>query len=377
MTVAIVTHNVLQGDGQGRVNYELAHYLLRQGVAVCLVADRVDSELLERGAHWVRVHPGIESPHLLKVWRFKQLADRALEELDEVDVILGCGVSLGRPHAVNAVHFVHGTWLRSPFHASRVGGGPQAWYQWLFSSANARWEREVFRKAECVVAVSEMVREELQAIGVPAEKIEVIVNGVDLEEFAPGEADRRALGLPEEVPLALFVGDIRSPIKNLDGVLRALRQIPELHLAVAGRLAGSPYPELAHELGVADRAHFLGFRKDVAALMRGVDFFTLPSRRDSCPLVLLEAMASGLPVVVSRRVGTADLVDASNGFVIDRPDDHEALADSFRALARNSEERRKMGEAARQVARKYHWERMAEQYLDLLEDHAQAPAVPA
>jgi glycosyltransferase involved in cell wall biosynthesis len=115
--------------------------------------------------------------------------------------------------------------------------------------------------------------------------------------------------------------------------------------------------------------HFLGFRDDVAALMRAADLFVLPSRRDSCPLVLLEALASGLPVVTARTVGTAGLVEPESGFVLDRPDDTEALAEALRALVADAERRRAMGRAARAVAERHSWEKMAEQYVDLFKQH--------
>ena len=367
--LAFITHNVIPGDGQGRVNFELARYFLLRGATVTLFADKVDRRLLEMGASWVPVHTGPlgEAVDLYKVWRFRELSDRILATMDHLfDVIMGCGVVTRFPHTVNAVHFVHGTWLRSPYHPARQSRHPRALYQKLFSQLNAEWEQEAFIQARQIVAVSEMVRDELIAVGVPPERIEVIVNGVDLAEFHPGRADRGRLGLPEGVPLALFVGDIRSTIKNLDGVLHALQQVPALHVAVVGRLPGSPYPALAEQLGVADRVHFLGFRRDVASLMRAVDFFVLPSRRDSCPLVLLEAMASGLPVIVSRQVGTANLVGEA-GFVIENPEDHEALAQAMAMLTREPDLRREMGRKARAVAEEHSWERMASRYAALFE----------
>ncbi|SHL06417.1 glycosyltransferase family 4 protein [Rhodothermus profundi] len=367
--LAFITHNIFPGDGQGRVNFELARYFLLRGATVTLFADKVDRRLLDMGASWVPVHTGPlgEAVDLYKVWRFRQQVDRILATMDHLfDVIMGCGVVTCFPHTVNAVHFVHGTWLRSPYHPARRSRHPRALYQRIFSQLNAAWEQEAFVQARQIVAVSEMVRDELITIGVPAERIEVIVNGVDLDEFHPGQADRSRLGLPEAVPLALFVGDIRSPIKNLDGVLHAMKQVPALHLAVAGRLPGSPYPALAERLGIAERVHFLGFRRDIASLMRAVDFFVLPSRRDSCPLVLLEALASGLPVVVSRLVGTASLVGEA-GFVIENPEDREALAQALETLTRDADLRRVMGQKARAIARQHSWERMASRYAALFE----------
>jgi len=373
MHVALVTHDLVSGSGQGRVNLELTRFLLSRDVRVTLLADTVAPELLDAGAEWIPLHPKpfADSIDLIKVWRFKQMADSTLNDIgDHFDAILACGVTLSCSHTINAVHFVHGTWLNSPFHASKVASGPQAWYQQVFGTLNARWERETFSSARTVVAVSEMVRDELVEIGVPPEKIEVIVNGVDTQEFHPGPADRASLGLPEDDTLGLFVGDLQSPIKNLDGVLRCLAEIPDIHLAVAGALEESPYPKLARSLGLDDRVHFLGFRRDIADLMRAADFFTLPSRRDSCPLVLLEAMASGLPVITSRQVGTSNLIaDGECGFIVDTPDDYETLRDGLRTLRDDRSSRSKMGRAARAVAERHSWERTSQQYLQLLEQH--------
>lgn len=367
--LCFISHNVIPGDGQGRVNFELARYFLLRGATVTLFADKIDRRLLEMGASWVPVHTGPlgEAIDLYKVWRFRTLSDRILATMDHLfDVIMGCGVVTRFPHTVNAVHFVHGTWLRSPYHPARQSRKPWALYQQWFSQLNATWEQEAFIQARQIVAVSELVRDELIAVGVPPERIEVIVNGVDLDEFHPGQAERGRLGLPESVPMALFVGDIRSSIKNLDGVLHALQRVPSLHLAVVGRLSGSPYPALADRLGVADRVHFLGFRRDVASLMRAADFFVLPSRRDSCPLVLLEALASGLPVVVSRQVGTANLVGEA-GFVIDDPEDRAALVHAMAILTQEPDLRREMGRKARAIAEQHSWERMASRYAALFE----------
>ena len=371
MHIALISHNVFDGDGQSRVNYELTLALLQSGLDVTLVADRVAPELLEAGARWERIHPRFQSVHLMKVWDFARRVDRHLDATgSRYDAVIACGVVTRRPHDLNVAHFVHGTWLASPYHASRVRPGLNGMYQRLYSWWNARWELRAFRQAASVVAVSAMVKDELIGIGVPADTIEVIVNGVDADAYHPGAVDRASIGLPQactERPLALFVGDLRSPIKNLDGVLEALCQVPGLHLAVAGSLAGSPYPAMAERLGVADRVHFLGFRRDVAELMRAADFFVLPSRRDSCPLVLLEALASGLPVVTARTVGSSGLVEESGaGFVLERPDDGDALCVALAVLATDSDQRSLMGSRARALAERYSWDRMADQYIRLL-----------
>jgi glycosyltransferase involved in cell wall biosynthesis len=365
--VALVTHNIVRGDGQGRVNFELARHALRRGVDLTLVADRVDEELLELGAEWLAVHPRRSRPQLLKVKEFAAGADRVLgRQLQGVDVVHANGFVLSRPHHVNTSHAVHGAGAALGSDAPPLRRA----YEWLYARLNAVWERRAYSRAQLVTAVSEHVLGELGAIGVPAERLRLIRNGVDLREFCPGEADRSELGLPENVPLVLFVGDVRSRRKNLDTVIRALVSAPELRLVVVGRAPSRRFPELAERLGVDNRVYFLGYRDDVHALMRAADVLAAPSRYDSCPLVALEALASGLPVVTAVTSGAAEIVTPDCGVVVDNPEDAGALAAALRSVATDARRRRNLGARAREVASAHSWTAMAENYLSLYREIA-------
>ena len=269
---------------------------------------------------------------------------------------------------MNAVHFVHSSWLRSPVHISRNRRDLYGFYQWLFTAFNARWEKQAFQKAQVVVAVSEKVAQELVNIGVPRSRIRVIVNGVDLEEFTPGESNRQKLGLSENVTLALFAGDIRTPRKNLDTVLQALVQVPDLHLAVVGHIEDSPFPQLAASLGLSDRVHFVGFRRDIPEIMRSVDLFIFPSRYEACSLVLLEALSSGLPVITATATGGAELVTPECGIVLTDSNDIDALAVAMMSLVSDFALMQQMSQAARSVAEQHSWTTMAQTYVDLFEE---------
>lgn len=368
LKIAIVTHNLIRGDGQGRVNYETARHLLQQGSRLWLVADRVEPDLLELGATWVPVHPPNQKINLVKSLQFSRLATRALRELAApLDIVHGNGAVLNCRHQVNTAHFVHGAWRRSPVHTARLQRGLYGTYQWTYTTVNASQERQAYRRAGIVVAVSERVRRELVSIGVPEERTRVILNGVDVEEFHSGLLPRTEWGLPEGVPLLLFVGEIRTPRKNLETVLRALVRLPEVHLAVVGEVAESPFPALAAALGVAGRVHFLGYRHDVARVMRAVDTFVFPSRYEACSLVLLEALASGLPVVTTETAGGAEIVTPDCGVVLKDPNDVASLADAVRRLLAHPEKLREMGRAARRIAEEHSWEHMADEYRRLYE----------
>src|SRR5207237_4568609 len=133
--------------------------------------------------------------------------------------------------------------------------------------------------------------------------------------------------LPQHKPLALFAGGIRNSLRNLESVLRALVSVAELHLAVAGDTRHSPYPALAAKLGVSDRVHFVGFRRDVPDLMRAADFFVYPSRYEACSLVLLEAMSSGLPIITAISAGGSELLTPACSWVLSDPHDVAGLSD--------------------------------------------------
>jgi len=360
----LVTHVVRKGDGQGRVNLEVAREAVRRGIEVVLVAREVDEALAgDKRVHWVRIPShGIPS-HLLREILFSVRASAAIRRHGRGPLLSnGCIVSV--PADVNACHFVHSAWGKSSVHSGKLLAGIPGAYQRFYTAFNARLERKAYFGAARVVAVSEQVRSELVSIGISADKITTVPNGVDSMEFAPGPRERGRFGLPSDLRLALFAGDIRSPRKNLDTVLRALVRVPEIHLAVAGDASGSPYPAMASGFGISDRVHFLGRVREMPLLMRSCDVFVFPSRYEACSLVMLEAMAAGLPVITSRKTGGAELVPEDGGFFLEDPDDVAGLA-AILASADNSELARR-SLRAREQATTLRWESMGARYLELL-----------
>ena len=377
MKLCIVTHKIKKGDGQGRVNYEVAQEAIRRGHHLTLLASEVAPELEDNSqVNWVKIPVKGYPTEFVRNFIFAQKSvDWLRKNRSGIDLVKINGAINLAAADVNAVHFVHSSWLRSPVHISRNRRDLYGFYQWLFTAFNARWEKQAFQKAQVVVAVSEKVAQELVNIGVPRSRIRVIVNGVDLEEFTPGEnsgvarcRDRQKLGLPENVTLALFAGDIRTPRKNLDTVLHALVKVPDLHLAVVGHIEGSPFPQLAASLGLSKRVHFVGYRRDIAEIMRSVDLFVFPSRYEACTLVLLEALSSGLPVITATATGGAELVTPECGIVLPDSDDIDALALALMSLVSVDALMQQMGQAARSVAEQYSWTTMAQTYVDLFEE---------
>jgi glycosyltransferase involved in cell wall biosynthesis len=368
--ICIVTHKVLEGDGQGKVNYEVVKEALNRGYQVTLLASQIDRELEQNQlVTWINIPVRNLPTELLKNLVFSQKAATWLKQhYTEFDIVKTNGAITSFRSHLNAVHFVHSSWLKSPVHTWQQNKNLYGLYQLFYTAINSFWEKQAFAKAKRIVAVSATVKKELIDLGVSSEKIAVIINGVDSKEFTPGNSDRVYLGLPENVVLAFFAGDIRTPRKNLDTVLQALVKVPSLHLAIAGTTEGSPYPQLAANLKIDDRTHFLGYRTDIAALMQAMDMFVFPSRYEPFGIVISEAMASRLPVITCRNTGAAEIVTPECGIVLSNSEDEIGLTKALEKLSRDRYLRERMGKAGRAIAERHSWKSKAESYLQLFEE---------
>lgn len=221
------------------------------------------------------------------------------------------------------------------------------------------------RLANRIVLLDELTREDfLRTKPRNAAKTVLGWSGVDLEMFVPSsrEAARAALGIPEE-PTIAFVGRL-APEKNLSLLVDSCRMIPDAQLIIAGdgpartmlRSSSRTRPNL-FLLGPVDHAK-------VADVMNAADVLALPSQREALPVVILEALACGTPVVATRVGAVSELIqDGRNGFVADATQD--AFAARLRlALARSAT----MRETCRQTAQRYGWGRVAKKMLELYKE---------
>ena len=215
-------------------------------------------------------------------------------------------------------------------------------------------ERRVFARTPQIVAISRRGSEEIaRHFTVPAPRLSVVYNGVDLERFHPGlrggyrEAARIEAGIPPGAFAVLFAGSGFAR-KGLATTIRALAQLTDssARLLVLGRGDTAPYLRLAGELGVAERLVWLGTRPDIERWYAGADALALPTRYEPFGNVHLEALASGLPVVTSVIAGGAEAVDERCGATV-APDDPAGLAAALEKLrARNPAELRDAARAA-------------------------------
>ena len=234
------------------------------------------------------------------------------------------------------------------------------------------------REVSRFVAVSREIEEELIGLGLPAERIRLIPNGVDTRLFHPAphaaakRALRRELGLPLDGPLFLFAGRIARQ-KRLPLLLEAWRGagpgLAGATLLVAGANRATPS---RHQAGASDAAEvpaalleqpgvrFLGHVADMPRHLRAADAFVLPSAAEGLSNALLEACASGLAVVATRVGGTEDVLRDGESGILFAPDDAAALRCALVGLAGDGELRRRLGaSAARTVRDRYDIRRTA------------------
>jgi len=377
MRVTLVTHELSSTSGQGRVNLFLARHLLAHGHGVHVIARSVTPDLYQYPHFTTTLFPAIPArPHLIEGPLFMLLAARVLRLAPRDSVIVNNGTAVLAHADVNYSHFCHSSYRRM-YSQNKPGfhSFPRRLYHTFCTAIDALGEQLVYhRRSSTIIAVSSHLRDELvRDAWVDPRLVNVVLNGVDTEEFRPiGSVAERSL-LRERLclpatPLLLFAGDLRSRRKGLDTILHALPHLsPDVHLLVAGDPTASPYPATVRAAQLEERVTFLGFRRDVSTLMRAADLFVFPSLYEACSLVVLEAMASGLPVITTPAAGSSEVITHGvDGVLLTDATDHRGLAAHIQALLDDTQRRQALGVAARQTALRYDWSKVMGDAEDIL-----------
>jgi glycosyltransferase involved in cell wall biosynthesis len=233
---------------------------------------------------------------------------------------------------------------------------------------------KVLAEAHAIISVSPSTVDESPFLRRYKDKVHVIPNGVNVEEFDlkyGKEECKAALGLSGR-HVILFVGSIHQ-LKGIDTLLEAiLKIVGKVQRDVVFVLVGagdiSHYEQMACDLGVDSYVKFTGYVGAKKPLYYGAsDIFVLPSFTEAFPLVILEAMASGLPIVASRVGGIPDIVTEKIGILV-RPGDPHALAEAIYRLIVDQSTSLAMGLAGRQSISAYSWKKIAEDVEKLFSD---------
>jgi UDP-glucose:(heptosyl)LPS alpha-1,3-glucosyltransferase len=370
MDIAFCYESVLPARG-GCETYiaDLARRLAADGHDVHLYACRWDESALPAGT---RYHPlaAPRGPRLLRPWRFAAACERALRDAPH-DVTVGFDKTWGQDvlypqgglHAASARHNLYkhrGLALRGLAWACKQLD-PAHW-----SFALLERKQYLSRRRPLVVVNSRMVARHFRDhYGFGDGDLRVIPSAIDPDRFDESDRPRRRLdlrqqwGIPPEATVGLFVA-MNYRLKGLAPLLRAVRHVPATRpfsLLVVGSPRTGPYERLARRLGIAERVCFLGPRRDIATCYFTADFLVHPTFYDPCSLVVLEALACGLPVITSRFNGAGELLDPpGEGYVIDDPHDPGHLAWCMTQLLDPSR-RSVCAQAARRAAARWTFER--------------------
>jgi glycosyltransferase involved in cell wall biosynthesis len=201
--------------------------------------------------------------------------------------------------------------------------------------------RRMAREFDAIVAMSTEIREELLGYGFPPDRVYTIPNAADTRRFFPAKDAaekallRRKLGW-RDVPTIVFVGQIcprKRPHLLVDAIERLRNSGWDAQLVLAGPEDGSDYARKLRERcaqgDLSPRVLRVGFRSDIEVVMRAADLFALPSESEGMPGAMIEALATGLPSLVTDFSSAKDVIDQDTlGEIV--PPDGEAIADAFR-----------------------------------------------
>jgi glycosyltransferase involved in cell wall biosynthesis len=306
------------------------------------------------GVRYLRL--GARAPYAWSRWTYARAATDLLARggydaaVYDFSVYTPLRVPRDRPVGL-VVHMLHGPTARDRF-------GP------VLGRAVEAAERRALGRSRWVSTTSRWMTDQLRPLLAADARVELIGSGVP-DEFA--RVERREAGY------LLCYGRFDLFQKGLDTLLhafsRVVRERPEAELVLAGR--GKDVERvraLAHELGVGERVRIVPDvgRAEVLELFSGALALLMPSRLEGLPMVPAEAMAAGVPVVAASVGAVPEVVDPPRGGILVPPDDPEALAAAALRLLNDAGERARLSASARESARRFSWDAVAERHLEFL-----------
>jgi len=313
--------------------------------------------------------PIIPYPKSLQVLSFALNCRRMMKE-EQFDCIMGVGDTLDadllQPHGG-----VHWNWFWRGLEGYRKP------FPWVFkflgrSLSPKQWtkgfiEDAPYAKAKKIVAISEMVHRDISDYyGIPEDRIVTIYNGVDIERFHPRnkryrEEIRSQYGLNSGDLLLLFVSH-NFRLRGLQYLIQALglikRKRENVKLLVVGRDRTEPYRRLARKFGCVNDIFFAGGIIDIERYYASADILVNLTFYDACSLVVLEALASGLPVITTLYAGIGEIISEGQGgsFVLGDPRNIQLLAEKILFFSQ-PDTLKEASRAARRLAQRYSHER--------------------
>ena len=389
LSIAILLDKFLPSRGGERYFSFLAEELARRGHDVHLFASKVEED--ENRPYRVHLVPVLSFPRSLRMISYMLFSARMVKRYD-FDVIHGLGQSLA-VNLLNPHGGVERAYLKQEF--ASISSHWYYRYRWLRRYLSVRHYLELWMqrrlytgdRVKRVIAISGMVKKDIVSyFGFPEQRIAVVFNTVDLDRFHPSirelhrEGKRKELGIEEGTIVLLFAGN-NYRLKGLESLLHAVamlkRRSPDiaLRLIVLGRGQMWLYRRKARGFGVADSVLFMGPVGSMEPYYAAGDIYVHPTFYDSCSLTVLEALASGLPVVTTRFNGASDaILSDEGGKIVKDPANAEEIADAI-AFYFGEERRNRARVVARQWMEQYPPSRNVEETLAVYYEVAEEQSV--
>ncbi len=375
LRIAVVTPELHRYGGTERTTAEVVARLAARG-RVCLFAHRWEPD----GTPGICFHrvPVIPWPGLLRFLSFFQSATRQVRRAADLhggfDAVYSPGPNCRQVDVVSACFCqarqleLFRTGRHRPPPAS-LGDWLRLAHRWSYAACVARAERWFYSlpTLQRVITPSRLLARDLRDFyGLPESGVTVAPSGVDCAQITPAAratlrpAARGELGLRPDDFAFFFIGN-NWLIKGLESVIRALRQVPRVRLMVVGLGAERPesWQRLAQQEGVAQRITWLPRRRDVLSYYAAADALLAPSLYDTFAMMPLEAMACGLPVILSRNTGVAEIAGGDDCLVVERPEEASEVAAAMLRLMNDGELRARLVANGLALARKNPWAGLA------------------
>lgn len=220
------------------------------------------------------------------------------------------------------------------------------------------------KKAKKIIAVSQKIKKEIiKFYGIPDRKIEVIYNGVNLNEFRSSQKYKKEIRKKYKIgneKVLLFVGSGEKGLKELLGALPYLRE--KFILLVLGKHTEQFKNMVSDKIN--GRIMFAGYSKEINKYFAAADVFVLPTFYDSFGLVALEAMACGVPSIISKEAGVSEIIKNKKNGILIEPEPQQ-IAKAINILMENKILWKKIRKNSLKTAKKHTWENSAEKWLEV------------
>jgi len=352
MRIAFIVHDYHKTGGHSRYVAELADRFAREH-EVHIFANRIDGDRDPRiKFHYV---PALRFSALATILTF--ILPATLRSYKEFDIVHAQGLC-GLHQNVVTAHMCQAAWSIAQSRHMGLLTGKQKIFKLLVEPL----EKRIFqtKATNAVIAVSRRVKGDLGTYYGRVDNVTVIHHGVDLMTFHPDNRYRwrvlmrQELGLGNDKFVALYVGDLT---KGAIPAIEALAHVDTMRLVCVSASDTTPYRLFAEKMGVLERVIFLPKTPTIERYYAAVDVFVLPSFYDTFGMVVSEAMATGLPVIVSGECGASELIEHEvSGVVIEQAWDAEILAGWLERLRVDVMFRDKMGQEARKKIEHFTWD---------------------